>query len=252
MTYCSPIKGPEPPARNAEGCPTEVRCRPPGLLHQLLASYSNAEASAGETHLPPPEMPLLTAHDEYSLGHLIWKYVDFVKTDAKGNERPVALDPVFVRDYMRYRNSKLPVVSAIVTSPLVLPDGRLLATQGLDPRSGIIFRLQPELLAVLPKPEECTSAKVAEAARFLTDEWLVDVATDYAGKCVLIASALTIIERAILAERPAFFVTAGQRSSGKTTAIQMVFNAATGYSVPAAAWSSNEEERRKSLFSYLR
>jgi hypothetical protein len=39
----------------------------------------------------------------------------------------------------------------------------------------------------------------------LTDEWLCDVATDYPGKCVIIACALTIIERAILPERPVFF-----------------------------------------------
>jgi hypothetical protein len=63
--------------------------------------------------------------------------------------------------------------------------------------------------------------------------------------------ALTIIERALLPERPAFFVTAGQRGGGKTTTLQMLFLAATGYRAPAAAWSSSEEERRKCLFSYL-
>ena len=87
--------------------------------------------------------------------------------------------------------------------------------------------------------------------QFLTDEWLCDVSTDYAGKCILIAAAMTIIERALLPERPAFFVTAGQRGGGKTTTLQMLFLAATGYRAPAAAWSSSEEERRKCLFSYL-
>ena len=55
----------------------------------------------------------------------------------------------------------------------------------------------------------------------------------------------------MLPERPAFFITAGQRGGGKTTTLQMVFLAATGYRAAAAAWSSNEEERRKCLFSYL-
>ena len=152
---------------------------------------------------------------------------------------------------MKYRELKLPVVIAIVTSPMVLADGTLLATQGLDRNRGIVFRLQPELLAVLPTPAECTASAVAEAMRFLTDEWLCDVSTDYAGKCILITAALTIIERALLPERPAFFVTAGQRGGGKTTTLQMLFLAATGYRAPAAAWSSSEEERRKCLFSYL-
>ncbi len=201
--------------------------------------------------LPPPAMPLLTLHDEYSTAHLIERDIEFYKADPDGNERTVALDPVFVRHYMNYRDSKLPVGIAIATSPLVLPDGTLLATPGLDRQRGIIFRLQPELIALLPDLKQCTAAAVVDAMRFLTDEWLCDVATDYVGKCVLIAAALTILERAILTERPAFFVTAGQRGGGKTTTLQMVFLAVTGYRAAAAAWSPSEEERRKCLFSYL-
>jgi ABC-type proline/glycine betaine transport system ATPase subunit len=64
--------------------------------------------------------------------------------------------------------------------------------------------------------------------RFLTEYWLRDVSTDYAAKCILISAALTILERALLPERPAFFVTTGQRGGGKTTTLQMIFLAATG------------------------
>jgi hypothetical protein len=87
--------------------------------------------------------------------------------------------------------------------------------------------------------------------RFLADEWLADVATDYAGKCTLIALALTIIERAALSERPAFFAVAGQRGSGKTTVIHMISMAVLGRRAPACAWSPSEEERRKALFASL-
>jgi hypothetical protein len=205
-----------------------------------------------KTHrLPAPAMPVLTPHDEYSLAHLIERHVDFVVTNKEGTQRSVAPDPILVRHYMKFRDSKLPVVTAIVTSPLVLADGTLLATQGLDRKRGIIFRLQPELVALLPDQADCTDTAVTDAMRLLTDEWLIDVATDYAGKCILIAAAISILERAVLAERPAFWVTAGQRGGGKTTTLQMVFIAATGYRAPAAAWSSSEEERRKCLFSYL-
>ena len=86
---------------------------------------------------------------------------------------------------------------------------------------------------------------------FLTDEWLVDVATDYAGKAVIIAAALTLIERSLLAERPCFFVTAGRRGGGKTTTITMLVMAVIGLRPAAAAWSTNEEERRKALMALL-
>lgn len=51
--------------------------------------------------------------------------------------------------------------------------------------------------------------RLDKAMGFLTDEWLADVATDYTGKAVIIAMALTILERLTLPERPAFFITAG-------------------------------------------
>ena len=92
---------------------------------------------------------------------------------------------------------------------------------------------------------------MARALDFLVNDWLCDVATSFTGKCVLIALALTILERVTLPERPAYFITAGKRGGGKTTAIMMVILAVTGKKPPAAAWSFNEEERRKALVAYL-
>jgi hypothetical protein len=62
---------------------------------------------------------------------------------------------------------------------------------------------------------------------------------------------MTILERVLLPERPAFLVTAGRRGGGKTTTLSMVILAATGKKPAAASWSTSEEERRKAIFSYL-
>jgi hypothetical protein len=82
--------------------------------------------------------------------------------------------------------------------------------------------------------------------------WLIDVPLDEVGKCIVLLLALTLIERALLAERPAFFVTAGQRGGGKTTLLLMITLAVLGRKAAAAAWSTKPEERKKALFSYLR
>ena len=66
---------------------------------------------------------------------------------------------------------------------------------------------------------------------------------------MLIALALTIIERAIFGERPAFFVTSGKRGGGKTTAINIVALATLGKRAAAMSWSRLEEERRKAMFA---
>lgn len=135
--------------------------------------------------------------------------------------------------------------------PLVLPNGRLLATNGLDRDRRVVFRIEPGIVDLVPRGP-VGAAEVAEAINFLTDQWLVDVQADYDGKCAIIALALSIIERDLFTERPAFFVTAGKRGGGKTTVLNMVSHAVLGKHAPATAWSTSEEERRKAVFSALR
>lgn len=237
---------PEPPMRDIDGTVTQVRVRRIPNMHALTPQGSN-EGEQEDTRLPPPEQPLLTRLDEPHLAELIERHIDFVDDDG----RSVHLGAPFVRHYLARGDQALPVVSAVATLPIVAPDGSLLSKCGLDRDRGIVFRVPADLLALIPAPRECTARAVAEAMCFLTEEWLTDVATDYVGKAVLIATALTIIERSVLPERPAFFVTAGRRGGGKTTALIMLMVAVTGIRPSAAAWSPNEEERRKSLLSYL-
>jgi hypothetical protein len=50
---------------------------------------------------------------------------------------------------------------------------------------------------------------------------------------------------------PGFSIIGGKRGGGKTTTLNMVSTATLGTPAPAAAWSTNEEERRKALLSYF-
>jgi hypothetical protein len=237
----------EPPMRNVEGVATAVHTRRMPLLHMLTAQSTNQDDTT-ETRLPPPEQPLLTLLSEADLAELIERHIDHV--DDIG--RSVHLAAAFVHHFWQRKNdTALPVVSAIATMPIVLPDGAIISGIGLDRQRGVVFRIPAELLALLPEAEGCTPRAVAEAMRFMADEWLVDVATDYEGKCILIAAALTVLERLLLPERPAFFVTAGQRGGGKTTVVQMISLAVLGLRAAAVAWSTSEEERRKALFTFL-
>jgi hypothetical protein len=115
----------EPPMRDIDGHPVEVRCRPSLALHELSAEGSN-QADAEKSRLPPPALPLLTQHNKHTLVHEIERYVEFTRETDSGI-RAVALPPVFIEHYLEYRDSALPRVGAVVTAPLVLPDGMLLA-----------------------------------------------------------------------------------------------------------------------------
>jgi hypothetical protein len=189
---------------------------------------------------------------EMEVAEMIEKYIDFYKEDEDtGITRSVHLPTQFVRHFMKRDDGVLPTVVAIATAPIVLADGVLLAPDGLDRERGIQFIIQDELRAVIPQRKDCTPERVKAAMQFLSDKWLVDVATDQVGKATIIAAALTLIERSLLDQRPAFFVTAGRRGNGKTTTIIMLIVAVTGGRPAAAAWSSNEEERRKALLAYF-
>ena len=242
----------EPPMRDMDGNPVEVRARPPMLLHELTSIGANQAETKHTTRLPAPEMPLLSRHDRFSLAHEIERHILFETPGTdKTPPRAVALPQGFVDHYMAYRASALPKVGGVVTAPLVLPDGRMLARQGIDRPRKLVFRISPPLLHLVRDIHEPSEERVARALDFLVNDWLTDVATSFTGKCVLVALALTILERVLLPERPAFFVTAGKRGGGKTTALMMVVLATTGKKPPAAAWSFNEEERRKALVAYL-
>ena len=239
---------PEPPMRDIGGHPVEILCRAPLNLHELSSHGANRTGTR-EDRLPAPAIPLLTRHSRLTLAQRVERYIEFHTSGE--NERSVALASVFVDHYLEYRESALPRVAAIVTAPLVLPDGSLLARQGLDRDRKLVFRIEPGLLERLPAGNKQTRHDAAAALRYLTQSWLCDVATDFAGKCVLIALALSILERVLLPERPAFFTTAGKRGGGKTTALSMVILAATGKKPAAAAWATSEDERRKAMLAHL-
>jgi hypothetical protein len=235
----------EPPMRGIDGHPIEVRDRPPSRMHELTAAGSNQTESA-QTRLPPPTMPLLTAHDKYSLAHMFERHIRY----EDENGVACALPPVFVDHYANYRDSALPCVSAVVTAPLVLANGKMWCPDGLDRDMQIVARIPDELRRLLPDGPP-SAAQAARALDFLVNDWLCDVSTDFNGKCVLISMLMSILERVLLPERPAFFITAGKRGGGKTTAVMMAVYAATGVKPAADAWSSSEEERRKAMLANL-
>jgi hypothetical protein len=197
--------------------------------------------------MPAPEQLILKPLNEMELAELIERYIEYVDS----NGRTVRLPSTFVKHYLQRDDGALPIVSSISQLPIVLPSGEILSGRSLDRKYGIIFRVPEELDNLIPVRSDCTPGKVAHAMRFLTDQWLADVAADYAGKATIIAAAMTILERALLPERPVFFVTAGHRGGGKTTTLKMIIMAAAGLQASAAAWSSDPEERWKALFSYL-
>jgi|SRR5271166_5837264 len=242
--------GPEPPMRDVEGWPVTVLRRGIAGLHELTAASANDDDEE-KTRLPSPEEYLLTKHDHYSLEIELSTHMTFIE-ETKTGDRAVGAPYRLLAHYLRYKQSRLPAARAVVTMPFVLPNGEVLMGEGLDRDHGIVFRIDPALLKYIPERAACTPLAVAKAYKFITDEWLVDVAADSEGKAVLIALALSIIERVLFPNRPTFYVTAGLRGNGKTTALSMLSLAVLGIKPAAMAWTNDAEERKKALYAVLR
>ena len=239
----------EPPMRNASGALVLVEVKQPWSLHTLTADSANMTSEDAEAMTAPAE-PVLVELTPTGVELLLENYVRWIVYTHEGTYFG-ALPSAHVKALMEYSKSALPVVRAINTAPLVTPSGRVIEGVGLDRATGLVHRIDPILRACLPDGEP-TAEEIKQSLDFLLDEWLVDVALDRVGKCVAILLALTLLLRALLPERPAFFVVAGQRGGGKTTLVHMLMKAVFGRSAAAASWSESVEERKKALFSYLR
>jgi hypothetical protein len=240
----------EPPVRDATGALVRVEEKEPWALHQLTSDSANAAGAEADLMKAPTE-PVLVELTMTGVELLVEKYVGWIVYEPFGGSYLAALPPAFIKALMEYPSSAVPVVRAINTSPLITASGGLIDGAGLDRVTGLFHRIDPVLRKCLPE-DKPTDEEIKQALSFLLNEWLVDVALDAIGKCVAILLALTLLQRALLPERPAFFVTAGQRGGGKTTLVSMIIAAVLGRRPAAAAWSDNAEERKKALFSYLR
>jgi hypothetical protein len=185
---------------------------------------------------------------------MVERYFVFERTDRKGNFLyNAALPTAYINAFMQMPGSvsKLPHVNAINTAPMVAENGAIIEGFGLDRDSSIFHHIEPRLHDCLPK-DDITEDDVRKAARWLCDKWLIDVLTGMTGKMVVISLALTLIQRLLLAVRPAFLISAGLRGGGKTTLCHMLMMAVFGRMAAAASWSELQEERRKSLFAHFR
>jgi hypothetical protein len=237
----------EPPMRDASGHLVEVRVQEDWALHELRSDGANA--AEGDVIKAPAE-PALVRLTPVAVNMLIERYVHWLVV-TKQKEYFGQLPPSHIEALMQLSPSFLPVARAINTAPIILQWGTVLEGTGLDRKTGIVHRIDPLLRACLPSTSP-TEQDTREALQFLLRDWLVDVALDDGGKCVAIMAALTLIERALLPQRPAFFVIAPQRGGGKTTLVNMITLAVLGRQAAAATWSNDAEERKKALFSYLR
>src|SRR5262249_21299519 len=151
--------------------------------------------------------------NEHEAADLLEKHIDFIDPE---DGRSVQCPTRFVNHYRGWNGGTLPKLVAISTLPLVLGNGEILAPRELDRLRGIAFIIDEKLRKHLPRERVRDDTKVAEALRFLVNDWMTDVKCSFTDKCNAITLALSIIERSLLADRAIAFITSPTPHSGNT------------------------------------
>ena len=174
----------------------------------------------------------------------------WMKTAADGSEK-VTMPPKDVVAAVATAGAwpGVPVLTAVVESPVVRSDGTILNTPGYDESTGILFRPTG---AVDPVPDAPTPAEVATALMALA-EVVCDVPFAHEAHCAAwLAAVLTPFARYTFdAPTPLFLIDASTRSSGKSLLAKVTGIITMGRKPATTTLSSNEEERKKKITSIV-
>jgi len=171
---------------------------------------------------------------------------------SKQDEKMRAIDtPPKVADFIleRHGQRELPTLEAVVTAPILRPDGSVLDAPGYDEASHLLFyspAIDTPRIPLAPTFEQAERALAKLWQPFAEFSFVDDVA-----RGVMLAAILTAVLRPALSTAPAFAFDAPSIGSGKTL-LARTLAAFAGVVFDAKSPPDNDEEMRKYLFSCLR
>jgi hypothetical protein len=183
-------------------------------------------------------MPALTGHLD--------RLADFLVV-TESEIKPTRPPEYVVKDLLALADLPLPPLNGILSIPVLVQGGRLLAEDGYDWGTGLLLHLDG-----LPTVSRMHLA-VERARQLLLEELLGDFPfVDQASRAHALALALEpFVRRIIDGPTPIYLVDAPTPGTGKGLLIDVVAFLALGYSPAVMAPPTNESETRKAITSML-
>jgi hypothetical protein len=146
----------------------------------------------------------------------------------------------------------LPLLKAVVETPVFSAAGTLVQAPGYDPRAHLWLHLDTAL-AIPPVPERPTAEHIGQAKTWLQTELLGDFPfVDDASKAhALAALLLPFVRQMIDGPTPMHLLDAPVEGTGKTLLASCISDVSTGRPVEAIAEATDDEEWRKRLTAVL-
>lgn len=152
--------------------------------------------------------------------------------------------PFIAADLVATPHRDLPVLEQVVYAPVFARDGALLGDPGYHPAEALWYQ----------EPRPITPVPMAlSAARALLEDWLADFpfASQADRAHALGLYLLPFVRRLIDGPTPVHLIEAPQPGTGKSLLGQVLMTVAHGRPVPLSPWDAREEERKKTITTFL-
>jgi hypothetical protein len=200
----------------------------------------------GERSAPPPVL-LIEAYTDVAMRALAEGHTVFQGEGASGPYN-IAIPPTTVSMLRELPSASVPRVRGILVHPIALPDGTLLATNGLHKPTGLFVH---GVSAMDVRPY--TRAEAVQAWARLNHSFLSGF--EFAGTLqahIALAGLFTAVQRRLMDCAPGLMILAPIQSAGKTTLARRIHGVLTGRDMPVVTLTvGNDEEIEKRLLAML-
>jgi len=166
---------------------------------------------------------------------------------------PVAPPKGAASDILSLPKWDFPILSAVVSTPVLRKDGTVLTSPGYDEASGLYYRPFPGLYVPEIK-EEPTKEDAIQAAQYLLTEVFGDFPyVDQASRANALAALITALVRPVIeGPTPLFLFDKPTPGSGASLQVEIISNIVTGRAANFVRQSDSDEEMRKQITAWLR
>ena len=187
----------------------------------------------------------------HGLIEVLGRASDFRRRKVKSDDW-VSIDcsPKVAQAYLaRINQWNVPLLRGISTTPVLLPDGRIIEDDGYDPATGILLNKQGvefPRVPINPTRDEAVAALRLHQQVFRDFTFVSEV-----GRAVAVAASLTLVARQCFRHAPGFACSSTAAASGKTLLQGIPSIIAVSVEPALAKWSVKPEEADKHLDSVL-
>jgi hypothetical protein len=219
-----------------------------GVLSHVVARRLPDTHLLDDGNAAAPAVPLIETMHITEIRRQVERVAVLYDVKANGEKRIRGV-PDDLLQVLRYKTARpAPALTGLLTHPIVLPSGEILAIDGLHAASGLYVwgATMPE---ARPYGREEASAALAWLATNVLEGFEFATPLDAA---IALAGLFTGVQRRVLDSAPGLAILASMQASGKTTLARRLHVLLTGHDMPVSNFTFNDPtEAGKQLLSTL-